>query len=96
MFLGMAYHPDYWPKERWPIDARLMAECHIEAVRVGEFAWCRFEPREGQLDFRRSLSCLSRDFAPFVIQMPSPRQLSAPSTGCSTPVRQLTAWAEQL
>jgi beta-galactosidase len=51
MFLGMAYHPDYWPKERWPIDARLMAECHIEAVRVGEFAWCRFEPREGQLDF---------------------------------------------
>ena len=51
MFLGMAYHPAYWPKERWPIDAQLMREAHIEAVRVGEFAWSRFEPTEGEFDF---------------------------------------------
>jgi beta-galactosidase len=51
MILGMAYHPAYWSRERWPIDARLMREAHIEAVRVGEFAWSRFEPSEGEFDF---------------------------------------------
>jgi beta-galactosidase GanA len=51
IFLGIAYYPEHWPKERWPIDARLMREAHIDTVRVGEFAWSRFEPREGQLDF---------------------------------------------
>jgi beta-galactosidase len=51
MFLGMAYHPAYWPKERWPIDARMMREANIGAARVGEFAWSRFEPREGAFDF---------------------------------------------
>ena len=51
MFLGMAYHPSYWPKERWPIDARMMREANIGAARVGEFAWSRFEPREGEFDF---------------------------------------------
>ena len=51
MFLGMAYHPEYWPRERWPLDARLMREANIEAVRVGEFSWDRFEPREGEFDF---------------------------------------------
>jgi len=51
MFLGMAYHPDYWPRARWPVDAKLMREANIEVVRVGEFAWSRFEPREGRFDF---------------------------------------------
>lgn len=51
MFLGMAYHPAYWPSERWPIDAKLMREAHVQAVRAGEFAWGRFEPSEGQFDF---------------------------------------------
>ena len=50
MFLGMAYHPAYWPKERWAQDARMMRECSIEAARIGEFAWCRLEPREGEFD----------------------------------------------
>ena len=49
MFLGMAYYPEHWPKERWPIDAQLMREAHIQAARMGEFAWSRFEPREGEL-----------------------------------------------
>ena len=51
MFLGMAYHPAYWPQERWPIDAQLMREANIQAIRVGEFAWSRFEPQEGEFDF---------------------------------------------
>ncbi len=51
MFLGIAYYPEHWPKERWPIDGRLMHEANIQAARVGEFAWSRFEPREGSYDF---------------------------------------------
>jgi beta-galactosidase len=51
MFLGIAYYPEHWPKERWPIDARLMREANIGAARVGEFAWSRFEPKEGEYDF---------------------------------------------
>lgn len=51
MFLGMAYHPDYWPSERWPVDARLMREANIQAVRTGESAWSSFEPREGEFHF---------------------------------------------
>jgi beta-galactosidase len=51
MFLGVAYYPEHWPQERWPTDARLMREANIGAARVGEFAWSRFEPQEGEYDF---------------------------------------------
>jgi beta-galactosidase len=47
----MAYHPAYWPRERWPIDAKMISEANIQAVRAAEFAWSRFEPREGEFDF---------------------------------------------
>jgi len=47
----MAYNPEFWPKERWPIDAKLMREVNIKEARMGEFAWCRFEPKEGEFDF---------------------------------------------
>jgi beta-galactosidase len=36
MFLGIAYYPEHWPKERWPIDAGLMHQANIQAARVGE------------------------------------------------------------
>ena len=48
MFLGVAYYPEHWPKERWTKDAKLMREMNVNAVRMGEFAWCRFESREGK------------------------------------------------
>lgn len=51
LFLGMAYNPEFWPKERWQIDAKLMREINIKHARMGEFAWCRFEPTEGEFDF---------------------------------------------
>jgi beta-galactosidase len=49
--LGVAWYPEQWPEERWPLDVRLMAEAGIRVVRVGEFAWSRLEPRRGALDF---------------------------------------------
>jgi beta-galactosidase len=49
--LGVAYYPEQWPRERWELDARLMAEAGIAVARVGEFAWARLEPRPGELEF---------------------------------------------
>jgi beta-galactosidase len=46
--LGVCYYPEHWPAERWRIDARLMCEAGLSIVRIGEFAWAKMEPTEGQ------------------------------------------------
>ncbi|MCH8474610.1 MAG: beta-galactosidase [Opitutales bacterium] len=46
--LGVAYFPEHWDPRRWAIDARLMAEAGLKTVRMGEFAWCKMESREGE------------------------------------------------
>ena len=51
MFYGVQYYPEHWPKERWAVDARMMQAARINVVRMGEFAWSVYEPREGTLDF---------------------------------------------
>lgn len=62
MILGVDYYPEHWEEERWPVDARLMAEAGIRVVRLAEFAWSRLEPREGDFQFAwldRALEVLS-------------------------------------
>lgn len=49
--LGVAYYPEQWPRDRWEIDARLMAEAGLSVVRIAEFAWAQLEPRPGVHDF---------------------------------------------
>jgi beta-galactosidase len=51
VFYGVAYYPEHWPEERWAIDAQMMQEAGINGVRMGEFAWSKIEPVEGQYDF---------------------------------------------
>jgi len=51
MYFGVAYYPEHWPEERWEVDARLMQEAGINGVRMGEFAWSKIEPREGEYAF---------------------------------------------
>ena len=48
---GVDYYPEHWPEERWPEDARLMAEAGINVVRLAEFAWSFLEPQPGCFDF---------------------------------------------
>jgi len=48
---GVCYYPEHWPRNRWATDARMMAECKFNVVRVGEFAWSKFEPEPGKYDF---------------------------------------------
>ena len=51
MRIGADYYPEHWPPERWKHDAELMKRAGLQLVRVGEFAWSRFEPRPGATDF---------------------------------------------
>ena len=51
MYYGVAYYPEHWPEERWPVDAQMMQEAGINGVRMGEFAWSKIEPVEGHYDF---------------------------------------------
>ena len=48
---GVDYYPEHWPKERWPIDAQMMKDMGIQIVRMAEFSWQKFEPREGEFHF---------------------------------------------
>jgi beta-galactosidase len=52
MRIGVCYYPEHWPEERWPIDARMMAEAGISIVRIAEFAWSKMEPADGQFNWQ--------------------------------------------
>ena len=49
--VGVAWYPEQWPEARWKVDLDLMRKTGFNTVRIGEFAWSRMEPREGQFDF---------------------------------------------
>ncbi len=51
MPFGAAYYPEHRDPGRWEHDLDMMAGAAVTALRVGEFAWTRFEPSEGQYDF---------------------------------------------
>lgn len=48
---GVDYYPDHWPRERWAVDAKMMREMGITVVRMAEFSWSKWEPREGEFHF---------------------------------------------
>ncbi len=49
--LGVCYYPEHWPEAQWGEDATRMADLGLTWVRIGEFAWKRMEPVEGQYDW---------------------------------------------
>ena len=49
--LGVCYYPEHWPEDWWAEDARRMVEIGISYVRIGEFAWSRFEPSRDAFDW---------------------------------------------
>lgn len=50
ILLGTAWYPEQWPEGRWDADLTLMQKAGIHMVRIGEFAWSRLEPHEGEYD----------------------------------------------
>jgi len=49
--LGVAYYPEQWDSTRWKSDFEKMKSIGINTVRMGEFAWSRFEPQKGKFEF---------------------------------------------
>lgn len=49
--LGAAYYPEGWPESQQAHDIAMMNEAGITLVRIGEFAWKKMEPRNGEFDF---------------------------------------------
>lgn len=49
--LGAAYYPEAWPESEIPKDIEKMKEAGIHVVRIGEFAWKKMEPRNGEFHF---------------------------------------------
>ncbi len=51
VYLGAAYYPELWDNQEQEKDIARMKEMGLNAVRIGEFAWDRMEPREGEFHF---------------------------------------------
>ena len=49
--LGVCYYPEHWPSSMWKQDAKEMKDLGITLVRIGEFAWNKLEPSEGNFEF---------------------------------------------
>lgn len=47
--LGVCYYPEHWPEKDWQTDAARMVEAGLTWVRIGEFAWSRYEQKPGVL-----------------------------------------------
>ena len=51
MTVGVCYYPEHWEEGLWREDLARMLEHGISVVRVAEFGWAIFEPREGEYHF---------------------------------------------
>lgn len=51
MQYGVAYYPEHKTKEELQHDLKLLKESGINTVRMGEFAWCKMEPKPGEYQF---------------------------------------------
>ncbi len=48
---GCSYYPEMWNPDLWLRDLKQMKELGIDLVRMGEFAWGKFEPADGEFRF---------------------------------------------
>ncbi|WP_394924081.1 beta-galactosidase [uncultured Robinsoniella sp.] len=51
MQYGVAYYPEHKTREELQQDLKLLKESGINTVRMGEFAWCKMEPKPGDYRF---------------------------------------------
>ena len=51
MTVGTCYYPEHWPEELWQSDIDRMLQNGVTVVRIAEFAWSKFERREGEFSF---------------------------------------------
>ncbi len=51
ILFGAAYYPEHRDPEKWDFDLDNMKKANMDCLRIGEFAWSRFEPSDGKYDF---------------------------------------------
>ncbi len=51
IYVGAAYYPELWDSSEIEKDIKRCKDLGINTLRIGEFAWCKMEPQEGQFDF---------------------------------------------
>jgi len=74
LLLGAAWYPEQWDEATWESDLALMEQAHINFVRVGEFAWSKMEPSEGnfKLDWlERAIRAAERHHIAVMLGTPS-------------------------
>lgn len=49
--LGAAYYPEDWDESEQESDIESMKKAGMNVMRIGEFAWHKMEPRDGEFDF---------------------------------------------
>lgn len=50
-YLGVDYYPEQWGMEHVDEDLKDIVELGANLIRIADFAWDRFEPRDGEYDF---------------------------------------------
>ena len=48
IIMGTDYYPEHWDKSMWAGDLDRMLNTGIEVIRIAEFSWNKFEPKEGE------------------------------------------------
>jgi beta-galactosidase len=74
LLLGAAWYPEQWPEARWDADLELMERADIHFVRIGEFAWSKMEPTEGdyKLDWlERAIALAAKHHIQVVLGTPT-------------------------
>ncbi|MBX2826176.1 MAG: beta-galactosidase [Gammaproteobacteria bacterium] len=74
MKIGVCYYPEHWPESQWKADASHMVAVGIRVVRIGEFAWSRLEPTDGELNLdwlQRAIDTLTNAGLEIVLGTPT-------------------------
>lgn len=51
LYHGACYYPEHWTAEQARQHKPLMQKAGFNVVRMGEFAWCKFQPDQGRFKF---------------------------------------------
>lgn len=62
-YVGAAYYPELWSTDEVDKDIAHCREIGLNVLRVGEFAWSKMEPREGEFDFDWLIAVLDKLYA---------------------------------
>lgn len=60
IYLGAAYYPELWDESELEKDIARCKEIGVNCLRIGEFAWSKMEPKEGEFRFDWFLRIVDR------------------------------------